>query len=410
MSSLEYNNQELAEKISIITQFQSIVSVKRKSITGVEALSRGVHPLTNEIISPYNMFKKASKNINNLIKLDRLCRESALLNFKKLQSENKDLLLFLNIESSILDTVEKSNYLIKRVLDIGLSPYDIVLEINESRINNIDALISFVKRYRAFGFIIALDDIGAGFSNLDRIPLLGPDIIKIDRFILSKINEDYYKKEVFKSLVALASNTGSLVVAEGIETVEEATIATELGADMMQGFFFSKPVYDFAPENINSKIINFIGEYKSSMDEKNERKKLLIHKLKNISSNILETVKGKITEDAEKALKNTITKEDDIECMYILNPKGIQISDTVFHPEFQRKNKNVLFLPAYKGTDHSIKGYYYDLVNNNNIRFISHKYMSMATGNMCITLSEIFYGSSEERKILCIDFLAEQNK
>ena len=394
-------------KVSIITQFQPIISVKNKTIVGVEALSRGISEKTGEIVAPLALFKAAADSMDDLIKLDRLCRESALTNYKKIRKIHKNMLLFINIESSILDCVRQSNYLIERVNDIGLNPCDLVLEINESKIDNIDALICFVNRYREYGFIIALDDVGAGFSNLNRIPLLNPDIIKIDRYILSNIDADHHKKEVIRALVGLASNTGALVVAEGIETSGEAMLASELCADMMQGYFFSRPLSELSCEEINQNLTDFIKSYKASMNQKGAMKKLLIKKLNDISEKILEMLTGQSRLSIEKALKKIIATEDDIECMYVLNEDGIQTSKTVFRPKFRTKNKSVLFLPADKGTDHSLKGYYYHLVNNSNKNYISHKYLSMATGNMCITLSAVFYNDIGEKSILCIDFLAD---
>ena len=393
--------------ISIVTQFQPIISVKKKKIIGIEALSRGLEGKTRKVIPPLELFAEAEKDIGCLIGLDRRCRESALINFREIKKTNRDLLLFLNIESAILDTVRKSNYLIDRVKDLGLNPSDIVLEINESKTNDIEALICFAERYKGHGFIIALDDVGAGFSNLNRIPQLGPDVIKIDRFLLSGIDGDYYKKEVFKSLVGLALNTGSLVVAEGIETQSEAVLATELGADMMQGFFFSRPADEIDSDGIGRIMQSFVSSYKSSMEKAGKSKRILMDKLNSVSSDILSKLSGASPETVEGTLRNFISKKKDIECMYVLDGRGVQLSKTIFKTDSARKNKNVLFSPVDKGGDHSLKGYYYHLVNNSNKNYISHKYMSMATGNMCITLSEVFYDASGEKNILCIDFLAD---
>jgi EAL domain-containing protein (putative c-di-GMP-specific phosphodiesterase class I) len=163
--------------------------------------------------------------------------------------------------------VSQSGYLIDRVKAYSLNPGDIVIEINESRTDDMAALTNFVERYKRYGFIIALDDIGSGFSNLNRIPLLNPDIIKIDRFILRDMNCDHYKKEVFKSLVSLASNTGALVIAEGIETSHEAILAAELGADMIQGFYFAKPENNISTDKINNTIDEFTEKYKITKDK-----------------------------------------------------------------------------------------------------------------------------------------------
>ena len=401
-STLSYKNN-----ISIFTQFQPIISVKKKQIIGIEALSRGKDILSGEIVPPLDLFYEASKDKDKLIELDRLCRESSLISYKKIRSAYDDLLLFVNIESSILDKVSGSDHLIERVHAHGLNPSDIVIEINESHISEMESLIEFVERYKSYGFIIALDDIGSGFSNLNRIPLLNPDIIKIDSFLLKNIHNDHYKKEVFKSLVRLASSTGSLVVAEGVEKISEAILAAELGSDMIQGFYFARPQDNISKTNTSNIISGFIKKYKASMDSISREKRILIDNLICVSSTILNMLTGASCSSMEQRLKYAIAKEPQIECMYVLDGKGMQISDTVFKSDYKRKHKSVLFSPAAKGADHSLKEYYYHLVANNNINYISHKYMSMATGNMCITLSQRYVASDGNTNILCIDFLSE---
>ena len=68
-----------------------------------------------------------------------------------------------------------------------------------------------------------------------------PDVIKIDRSLITGVDGDFYKQETFKSLVSLRRRIGALVVAEGIETEAEAVTALELGADLLQGFFLGRP-------------------------------------------------------------------------------------------------------------------------------------------------------------------------
>lgn len=94
----------------------------------------------------------------------------------------------------------------------------------------------FLCTYKEYGFLIALDDVGTGHSNLDRISLVKPDILKIDRSIIDNIDQRYHNQEVFKSLVNLSKRIGTMVVTEGVERKEEAILAFELGADMLQGY------------------------------------------------------------------------------------------------------------------------------------------------------------------------------
>lgn len=88
-------------------------------------------------------------------------------------------MLFLNLETSLIDHgVVGSGVLINQVNVAQLSTDFIVMEIIETKLENIDALAEFIKMYREYGFSFALDDVGAGCSNLDRIPVTQPDILK----------------------------------------------------------------------------------------------------------------------------------------------------------------------------------------------------------------------------------------
>ena len=81
---------------------------------------------------------------------------------------------------------------------MGLKPENIAIEIIESDVEDLKELQRFVQLYRSYGFLIALDDVGAGHSNLNRIPLIKPDILKIDRFLVQNIQDDFYKQEVLE--------------------------------------------------------------------------------------------------------------------------------------------------------------------------------------------------------------------
>ena len=106
-----------------------------------------------------------------------------------------------------------SGLLLKAVREAGLSPGQIVIEINESRVLDMEALKDFVETHRALGFLFALDDLGSGFSNLARIGPLKPEILKLDRSLVAGIESDFHKQEVFRALVGLGRRVGSLVLA-----------------------------------------------------------------------------------------------------------------------------------------------------------------------------------------------------
>ncbi|MBN2851119.1 MAG: EAL domain-containing protein [Clostridia bacterium] len=404
-----YDLSRMIDEKLLFTVLQPIISVKKKTVIGIEALSRGIDEKNKDVIPPVILFKQASKNIADLIKLDRACREDALTKFKLIRKDHEGLILFINVESAILNSVGPSDHILNMVNRLGIKPHEVILEINESKTPKTDALYDFSRRYKEYGFMIALDDVGSGFSNLNRIPLLNPNIIKIDRFLVTDIDKNYYKQEVFKSLVNLSSSIGALVVAEGVETYEEAITVTELGLDMIQGYLISKPVdCKITSHEIQSTIFELTGRYKKHIRESNAFKKVFLDKIKLVASEIIEQLSGSCTDDIENLMKDIIMNKQNFECIYVLDEAGIQISDTVFHPDYRLKNNNLLFSPASKGADHSLKRYYYHLMSSQNNLYISEDYLSMATGDLCRTVSEVYRDKNNELKIVCIDFFAEK--
>ena len=76
------------------------------------------------------------------------------------------------------------------------------MEFLEARLDNIARFAALATGLRKRGFLVVMDDVGAGHSNLDRIPLFRPDVIKIDRSLVTGVEADFYKQETFKSLVS----------------------------------------------------------------------------------------------------------------------------------------------------------------------------------------------------------------
>lgn len=368
----------------------------------MEALSRGFYK--GEIISPLELLEYASLTERN-IELDRIFRKKAVQSFQNTAQLHKNLLLFINIEVTELDKVVGSQKIMKLIKESGLTPERIVLEINENKAGNFKALKKFVDFYRKNNFLIALDDVGKGFSNFDRIFSLMPDLIKIDHSLVNEIHQDYYKQEIYKALSSLARKTGTKIIAEGVESKDELWFLLKAGADMIQGYFFSFPERATLWKKCmhQDKIKKISRIYKNSMKEKikedfaHEKKYLPIMK-KFIKK--LQQIKDK---KIDFRLHELIEIFSGIEAVYILNLQGVQISKTVLKKTEMSRNK-FLFHPASPGTDHSYKKYFYYLKETECEEYITSSYVSQATGNLCITVSKYFYNLNGNRFILCVDF------
>ncbi len=118
----------------------------------------------------------------------------------------------------------------------------VLLELSEhDRVEDYDALTAALAPFRAAGMRLAIDDVGAGFSSLRHIVVTDPDVIKMDRSIVSGADTDPVLARLVQSLVTFGHGCGVTVVAEGIETAGEAAALREMGVDLGQGWFYGRP-------------------------------------------------------------------------------------------------------------------------------------------------------------------------
>jgi EAL domain-containing protein (putative c-di-GMP-specific phosphodiesterase class I) len=129
-----------------------------------------------------------------------------------------------------------------------LRPYAsrIVLEVTErAQLEADNTLQNVLKVLRDAGYRIALDDLGEGYAGLSWLVKLTPDIAKLDMSLVRDLHQSRLKRELIGSLVAVCKRARTLVVAEGVETLEEAQVLTDLGCDLLQGYYFAKPSLPF---------------------------------------------------------------------------------------------------------------------------------------------------------------------
>lgn len=389
--------REIIEKKDIIVEFQPIYSLNTKKYIGLEALSRGKYK--DEIISPYFLFEYAKKD-GTALTLDRICREKAMRAFS---AESSAPSLFINFETSVLNGITSGTGEIQRTAaENHISPQNIVIELNESRVKDSYNLMMFVDFYRSKGFLIALDNVSAGLDTLNRIMLINPDIIKIDRAIVSQIDSNKYNQEVFRSIINTAKQIGAMTVAEGVETVDEVITCMILGVDYFQGFYFQKP------EQFN---YLFTNEARLRVEEAAQKLNISTKKNPTVVNMMIESYKRIIYElvnrlscmthdDYNAELRDYVDEHSEIECAFLIDSKGFQITDTVMTPGVEILEG---YHPALMGVNHDIKNYFYAIKEQIEDPFISGWYISNATGKSCKTISSKFYNKKGEMIVACVD-------
>lgn len=221
----------------ITTVFQPIVDLHDGSITAFEALSR---PGKGSGFSdPGTLFNEAS-SAGLLWPLEELTRESALRAAVDLPAGVR---LFFNCTPEVLaDSRFAASF--ERIISgpRGLGRERLVLEITElSGQENVEALAEQVKRLKSLGLEVAIDDVGAGTSGLNRVMLLRPQWLKLDHEFIKGIDTDSFKQNLVRFFVHFSRLSCVSVIAEGIESKEELAVVVSLGVRFGQGFFLARP-------------------------------------------------------------------------------------------------------------------------------------------------------------------------
>lgn len=214
--------------------FQPIVDLDSGSVVAYEALSRGpVGPLER----PDVLFDVARAS-GRLTELDELCRRTALESAIAI-GMFAPLTLFVNVEPAVLESARLEQLVV--LAEQAPGELQVVLEITERAIAERPAqLLATVSRLRAAGWRIALDDVGADDMSLAFMPLLRPDIVKLDLSLVQK-RPGPAVAEIMNAVNAYAERSGAVLLAEGIEDEKHLEIARALGARLGQGWMFGRP-------------------------------------------------------------------------------------------------------------------------------------------------------------------------
>ncbi|MEN0041973.1 MAG: EAL domain-containing protein, partial [Pseudomonadota bacterium] len=134
-------------------------------------------------------------------------------------------------------------HMLEQCQTADFAPYRLQVEVTEDVMGGSrEEFTSTVRAVQEYGFTVAIDDFGRGFSNLSRLANIPVDVIKIDRSLVSEAVESPRLHTIMESVISMSHALGSAVIVEGVETQAEVAMATRAGADALQGYHFSKPL------------------------------------------------------------------------------------------------------------------------------------------------------------------------
>ena len=384
-------------QISLRSAFQPIYSLAHRRVVGFEALVRPFEE--GRLVSPLILFDRVQEDAESVF-LDRLCRLVHVRNF--LGQGDGDSWLFLNINPKVTVIGRRYGTFFAELLErFGISPHRVVVEILESQIQDEALLSEAVSYYKELGCLIAIDDFGSGESNFDRLWRIGPHIVKLDRSIIAQAAGQIKVKRVLPSLVKLIHETGSLALMEGIESGEEAMISMDSGADFVQGYYFAKPserISD-AARGVDA-LRGLCDQFRHVALRESEQHRRMLHPYMASFGRLVDQFMG--SGEMKLACADFLSLSKAERC-YVLDEKGRQLGMSHL-PVFARFCEDPRFKPLHDASDAVwIRRHYFRraMQSPGEIQ-TSRPYLSIASGNMCVTLS-VAVDSGGKSMVLCGD-------
>ena len=228
---------QLFEVGRIETVYQPIVRLSDRGVAGYEALAR---PAGFAADTDVDGLFAAARDAGLHRDLDWACRRAAAASAGKLPP---GVPLFLNVGVwALIDPLHDVDQMLLLLGWAGLSPADVVLELSEREtVHDLERLGEVMDEYRGHGFRFSMDDVGEGHSTLDMLAAGAPDFIKIARSLTAAADHPGARAAI-NAVVAFARSAGATVVAEGVETAEEAGRMVTMGVPLGQGYWLGPPV------------------------------------------------------------------------------------------------------------------------------------------------------------------------
>ena len=243
---VENDLRRALERDELMLDYQPLVSLRDYAIVGVEALIRWEHPVRGRI-PPADFITVAEEN--GLIEpigrwvLDRACRQAA--QWCDMRPDAPPISISVNLSAVQVADSTLARTVADAVRAANLDPACLSLEITETvLLADADAagLRDLLRALKVIGVRLVLDDFGTGYSSLSYLTRLPIDALKVDRSFVDGLGTESGDTAITEAIVAMSHALSLEVVGEGAETREQVAELSRLGCDLVQGYFFSRPV------------------------------------------------------------------------------------------------------------------------------------------------------------------------
>ncbi|MCX7902918.1 MAG: EAL domain-containing protein [Caloramator sp.] len=242
LTNLTLSNKlkQCIENNEFIIFYQPIYSLKENKVCGAEALVR--LNLDNKIIPP-SQFIPIARELGLLPDIDNLVLANSIKQCKIwIDSGMKDFSISINTSFRQIINENFIDFVKNTITKFNVPPQDVTLEITEEEaLEDLELVTEILSRVKELNVNIAIDDFGTGYSSLNYITRLPVDILKIDKSLISNIN-DKKNIEIIKAILSMANSLKLSVIVEGVESEEQLNILRGLNVEKIQGYLIDKPL------------------------------------------------------------------------------------------------------------------------------------------------------------------------
>jgi diguanylate cyclase (GGDEF)-like protein/PAS domain S-box-containing protein len=232
------------EQEEFVLHYQPLVSLQTGEVVAVEALVRWEHP-ERGLLNP-DEFVPMAEESGLVIPMGEQVLREACLRAKKWQDKhphNPPLVLSVNLSVKQLSRPDLAETIEGILKETGLDASTLTLDVTETiYVRALAGNTATLNRLKDLGVRISIDDFGMGYSSLAYLKHLPADSLKIDRSFVRGLGEDVEDTAIVHTIIELAHTLGLEVIAEGVETEEQALLLSEMGCDLAQGYHFARPL------------------------------------------------------------------------------------------------------------------------------------------------------------------------
>ena len=382
--------------------FQPIISIASRGVIGFEAFSRPVGEYSG---IDTRMLFDGGLGSDVMLEMDRLCRMTALRQFKPIHDRHKGMLLFLKVNAQSLPLLDPNRLvLLDQLKEAGVDVGAVAPELPLVP-EHLDQIVPLFGKLREMGVRVCLDNCALDAAVSYALNLLRPDFVKLNRSFFGDGVNAQHAGATLAGAVSQANRIGAQVIAQGVETEDESVRLLAAGINLQQGFFYSKDEGtkpDDTPKLLREKIDRVNRRFQEARQQTIRRKKEGFADAFSRAGKVVIKLSNVPEDRFDEVCRSVVGRDNGPISVFVLDERGVQLTERVCAGESCVFGSNGAIYGSQRGADHSSQDYalYIEMGYN---QFVTPPFTSVVTGGRACLISKPFFNTQGVRFTMCLE-------